>query len=108
MQYVVNVITKIEAQSEEYVNKNVYVYTKDNPEGKNKFNDLVRDTIVNLAYDYLEDEVYNPDEESNDVIVEELENKNHYVQYQEGEYFNFTHEDGTREIEIDMEAHIAK
>lgn len=108
MQYIVNVITKIEAQSEECVDKNVYVYTKDNPEGQKKFNKLVRETLVNLACDYLEDEIYEPEDVSNETIIQELTDKLHCVDLYEGDYFNFTHEDGTREIEIDIETYIAK
>lgn len=107
MQCYVKIITRIEARHDECLDKRVYPFMAANDEAEKKFNDLVRETLLNLAFDYLEDELENPEEVDNQTIVEMLENEAHYPTLHD-DYFGFIHAEGTREIEIDMERYLAK
>lgn len=101
----VNIITRIESRYDECFSKDIYVYNEKNIEAKNKIRNLIRETLINLAHDYLEDEIKDINKATNEIIIEELSKKSNFLTYAEDEYLNFVCADSTREIDIDMEAY---
>lgn len=105
MSNLVQILTKIEARDDDALDKHIYVFL-DNECSQKKFENLVKETVVNLSYDYL-DYIDDPEEEELSYLLEELDNKGHYTILHDS-YFYFNHKDSIREIEIDLESYFAR